>query len=63
MILDNNEHGIWLELIIIHKLRNFTKAVFVTKNYANAKLCVVMKMVRVFVKNKRPPTVLILEKK
>ena len=31
--------------------------------YENAKLCIVMKMVRVFVKNERPPTVLFLEKK
>ena len=31
--------------------------------YENAKLCIVMKMVWGFVKNERPPTVLILEKK
>ena len=31
--------------------------------YENAKLCIAMKMAQIYVKNERPPTVLILEKK
>ena len=73
MLFNNNEHVLWLELLIIPKLWvvECYKAAFVTKTgeklefemYDNAKLCIVMKMVRVFVKNERSLTVLILENK
>ena len=36
---------------------------YICDMYENEKLCIVMKTVRVLVKNEQPPTVLILEKK